>query len=70
MTPNTTAMSDEGLGNSQRGFPKSTPALGQLGITTGEINISANQVLVALAAGFCLMGPLVWAFVRYWLFAL
>jgi hypothetical protein len=35
-----------------------------------EINISGNQVLVALAAGFCLMGPLVWAFVRYWLFAL
>jgi hypothetical protein len=45
---------------------KSTPVFGQLRDVTGEINISGNQVLVALAAGFCLMGPLV----RFWLFAL
>jgi hypothetical protein len=72
MTYDTTAMSDEEADNSQRSLPKSTPVpvLGQRGIAMGEINISANQVLVALAAGFCLMGPLVWAFVRYWLFAL
>jgi len=70
MTSNPTAMSDEEADNSQRSLPKSTSVLGQRGIATGEINISANQVLVALAAGFCLMGPLVWAFVRYWLFAL
>jgi hypothetical protein len=70
MTPNTTAMSDEGAGNSQRSLPKSTPVSGQPGGASDEINISGNQVLVALAACFCLMGPLVWAFVKYWLFAL
>jgi len=36
---------------------------------TRELNISATQVLVAMATGLCLMGPLVWAFIRYWLFA-
>lgn len=36
---------------------------------TREINISVNQALVALAATFCLAGTLLWAFVRYWLFA-
>jgi hypothetical protein len=34
------------------------------------MNISGNQVLVALAIAFCLAGPILWAFVRYWLFAL
>jgi hypothetical protein len=34
-----------------------------------EINISGNQVFVALASSLCLAGPLVWAFVRYWIFA-
>ena len=33
------------------------------------INISGNQVLVALASSLCLAGSLVWAFVRYWIFA-
>jgi hypothetical protein len=37
---------------------------------TREINISGNQVLVALAVAFCLSGPLVWGLVKYWLFAL
>ena len=37
---------------------------------TREINVSGTQVLVALATGVCLAGPLVWAFVKYWLFAL
>jgi hypothetical protein len=36
---------------------------------TREINVSGNHALVALAATFCLAGPLLWAFVRYWLFA-
>jgi len=27
-------------------------------------------VLLAMATGLCLTGPLVWMFVRYWLFAL
>jgi len=37
---------------------------------TSEINISTPQVLLAMAIGLCLTGPLVWMFVRYWLFAL
>jgi|HubBroStandDraft_6_1064221.scaffolds.fasta_scaffold134497_2 hypothetical protein len=36
---------------------------------TSELDISATQVLVAMATGLCLMGPLVWLFIRYWLFA-
>jgi hypothetical protein len=36
---------------------------------TRELDISAAQVLMAMATGLCLMGPLVWAFIRYWLFA-
>jgi hypothetical protein len=35
-----------------------------------EVNISATQVLLSMATGLCLTGPLVWMFVRYWLFAL
>jgi len=35
-----------------------------------EVNISGTEVLLALATGLCLTGPLVWMFVRYWLFAL
>jgi hypothetical protein len=34
-----------------------------------EINVSGSQVLVALASAVCLAVPLVWTFVRYWLFA-
>ena len=37
---------------------------------THEINISGTWVLVALATGICPTGPLVWAFVKYLLFAL
>jgi hypothetical protein len=35
-----------------------------------EVNISGTEVLLAMATGLCLSGPLVWIFVRYWLFAL
>jgi hypothetical protein len=35
-----------------------------------EVNISVTQVLLVMATGLCLAGPLVWMFVRYWLFAL
>jgi len=35
---------------------------------TPELNISGSQVLVVLAAGICLVGPLVWVLVKYWLF--
>jgi len=36
---------------------------------TPELNISGGQILMALAAGICLTGPLVWVLVKYWLFA-
>ena len=36
---------------------------------TAELNISVIQVLLAVAVGLCSAGPLVWMFVRYWLFA-
>ena len=36
---------------------------------TPELNISVIQVLLAMAVGLCSAGPLVWMFVRYWLFA-
>jgi hypothetical protein len=36
---------------------------------TRELNLSATQVFVAMATGFCLIGPLVWVFIRHWLFA-
>jgi hypothetical protein len=34
-----------------------------------EVDLSATQLLLATAAGLCLTGPLIWLFVRYWLFA-
>jgi hypothetical protein len=37
---------------------------------TRKVDISGTQVLLAMVAGFCLAGPLVWMFVRYWVFAL
>jgi len=35
-----------------------------------EVNISVTEVLLAMATGVCLTGPLIWMFVRYWLFGL
>jgi hypothetical protein len=63
------AVSDGLTNNSRRGLPKSTLVFAQHDSATREITISGNQVLLALAAAFCLAGPLLWAFVRYWLFA-
>lgn len=34
-----------------------------------EVDLSATQVLLATATGLFLTGPLIWLFVRYWLFA-
>jgi hypothetical protein len=34
-----------------------------------ELNISGDRVLLGLAITVCSMGALLWAFVRYWLFA-
>jgi hypothetical protein len=62
-------VSNERTDNSRRSLLKSTLVIAQHGSATREINISGNQVLVALATVSCLAGPLVWAFVRYWLFA-
>jgi hypothetical protein len=36
---------------------------------TRELNISATQVFVGTGIGLCLMAPLIWVFIRYWLFA-
>jgi hypothetical protein len=34
-----------------------------------EVDLSATQLLLATATSLCLTGPLIWLFVRYWLFA-
>jgi hypothetical protein len=34
-----------------------------------ELHLSGTQVMVVLAGGFFLAGPLLWAVVRFWLFA-
>lgn len=39
------------------------------GFIRREINVSGGQLLVGLVVGSCFVGPLVWWFVRYWLFA-
>jgi hypothetical protein len=62
--------SDERASSSQPSPPKSTPALVQYGPETHTIEVSASHMLLALVLAFCLAGPLAWAFVRYWLFAL
>lgn len=56
--------------NSRRILPKSKAVFVHHGPAKREMNISGDQMLVTLAIAFCLAGPLVWAFVRYWLFAL
>jgi hypothetical protein len=47
---------------------KSTSMFAQRGVTP-EFSISGSHVLVVLAVGSCLVIPLVWAFLKYWLFA-
>lgn len=34
-----------------------------------EVDLPATQVLLATGTALCLTGPLIWLFVRYWLFA-
>jgi len=51
-------------------LPNTFLGRGQHDKRSPELNISATQVLLAVATGLCLTGPLVWMFVRYWLFAL
>ena len=49
--------------------PESSPLVAERGATKPEISISGGQLIVAFVVAFCLAGPLVWSFVRYWLFA-
>jgi hypothetical protein len=49
---------------------QSRPGLPELGSDVPEMNITGDHMLLALAIALCLAGPLAWAFVRYWLFAL
>jgi len=63
-------LSDEPARYSRPSPPKSTPVPVQHGPKTLEMNITGNHMLLALVIAFCLAGPLAWAFVRYWLFAL
>jgi hypothetical protein len=51
-------------------LPKSTPVLVQHEPGTPAMNITGGHMLLALAIALCLAGPLAWAFVKYWLFAL
>lgn len=62
-------LSDERADTLRRSLLECARVFKDHGGATNEINISGNQALVALAAAFCLAGPLLWAFVRYWLFA-
>jgi hypothetical protein len=50
--------------------PKSTPAPVQHEPGAPVMNITGGHMLLALAIALCLAGPLAWAFVKYWLFAL
>ena len=50
--------------------PKSAPVLVQHEPETPVMNITGIHMLLALAFALCLAGPLAWAFVMYWLFAL
>jgi hypothetical protein len=51
-------------------LPGPAPVLVRQEPGTPEMNITGSHMLLALALAFCLAGPLAWAFVRYWLFAL
>jgi hypothetical protein len=56
-------------GSKIRGDPReSTLMFAQRG-EAPELRISGSQVLVVLTASSCLAGPLIWVFLKYWLFA-
>jgi hypothetical protein len=63
-------VSDGRAGSSRPSLLESTPVFVQPSPEAPEMNITGNHMLLALALAFCLAGPLAWAFVRYWLFAL
>jgi len=62
-------VSDQRADTLPRSLLESARVFTDHGGATREINISGNQALVGLAVAFCLAGPLLWTFVRYWLFA-
>jgi len=57
-------------GSKIHGRPSKSTSMSAQRRVTPELNISGSHVLVVLAASICLAGPLVWACVKYWLFAL
>jgi hypothetical protein len=50
--------------------PKSSPVLVQHEPGAPAMNITGGHMVLVLALALCLAGPLAWAFVKYWLFAL
>jgi hypothetical protein len=68
--PNAPRFDNHRADHSPRAPSQSKPVLVELGPDAPEMNISGNHMLLALAIALCLAGPLAWAFVRYWLFAL
>ena len=55
---------------SRPSLPKSTSVFVQHEPGTPAMNITGGHMLLALAIALCLAGPLAWALVKYWLFAL
>jgi hypothetical protein len=55
-------------GSNIHGRPSSMSMSAQRRITP-ELNISGSHVVVVLGAGIFLAGPLLWVFLKYWLFA-
>ena len=62
-------MNDERADYSRRSFLEPAFVFARRDGIARELNLSGGQVLAALVAGICLAGPLLWWFVRYWLFA-
>lgn len=58
------------IGSQVKGpIPMQTRESAEHGVTKKEMSISGNKVLLALTIAFLLTNGLIWAFVRYWLFA-
>ena len=51
------------------GCLKPTFVFARRGGMTRELRLTGGQVLVAMVTGICLVGPLLWGAVKYWLFA-
>ena len=62
-------MSDERTHSVERDQLKSTLMFPRRDCFTRELNISGTHLVSALTIVFSVGGPLVWAFMKYWLFA-